>query len=407
MTLPEPRSGSTRSRPPVRRTRRPPESSVPIGGAARHGQGALDLGQRRRDVRRRASSRSQRRRARRASGRLAARHGPGVGGVGQRLGRQRVEQRHLVAQHAGLPGQQRDGVAARPPRAHSGSSSWRTRLRTKAGSSLLGSQTGIEPEPRRTARASRAGAGRAAGAAEPGSIPARPSAPAPRSRLTRIVSAWSSMVCPVATPAGSTAKRAARARASRLGPGATDTRRLSKRAPNRAGRGGHHVGLVVRAGAQAVVDVDRGDVAPGRRGQDQEGQRVGAARDRAGQRASPAGGRCTGVRRSADEASVASGSWGRPHPPARATQAAGSRISSSGGQPLGPLPHPGQQRRSAGRLHRLDEALALGVLAHLGVEAEQLRHQLGQPAGLRPALVQHLGEVGGARAPRRRRPGPW
>ena len=50
----------------------------------------------------------------------------------------------------------------------------------------------------------------------------------------------------------------------------------------------------------------------------------------------------------------------------------------------------------AGRLDRLHEALALGVLAHLGVEPEQLGHELGEALGVGAPLVQHLGEVGGA-----------
>ena len=107
------------------------------------------------------------------------------------------------------------------------------RLRTNAGSSLLSSHTGCRPAAAHSAWVSWRRSPRI-GCRGPGSMPASPSAPAPRSRFTRIVSAWSSMVCPVATSAGSTAKRAARARASRLGPATTDTRWLSNRAPNRA-----------------------------------------------------------------------------------------------------------------------------------------------------------------------------
>ena len=99
-----------------------------------------------------------------------------------------------------------------------------------------------------------------------------------------MVSAWSSMVCPVATPAGSTAKRAARARASRLGPGATATRWLSNAAPTPAAAFGTTSASAAGTGAQPVIDVDRGDLAAGGRGQDQQGQRIGTARDGAGQR---------------------------------------------------------------------------------------------------------------------------
>ena len=206
----------------MRRTRRPPASSVPTAAPAATARArstsASDGG-----WPPPPASRSQRRRARRASGRGAPRHRPGVGRVGQRVGAPatRAAPPRRAARRPG-------GPAAAPGRgpatsAHSGSSSWRTRLRTKAGSSLLASHTGARPAAAHTAWVS-VRRRPSSGCRGPGSMPARPSAPAPRSRLTRIVSAWSSMVCPVATPAGSTAKRAARARASRLGPGATDDR---------------------------------------------------------------------------------------------------------------------------------------------------------------------------------------
>ncbi len=259
-----------------------PRQLGPDRRARRDGQGAIHLGQRRRVL---------------AAARLAQpppqgaprqrpvglRHRPGVGGVGQHLGGQRVEQHDLGAQHAGLPGQQRDGIAAghlarTAGAARGGPGCGRTR-----GRSLLSSHTGARPTAAHSAWVSlrrRA----SSGCRPPGSMPASPSAPAPRSRLIRIVSAWSSMVWPVATSGGSTAKRAARARASRLGPGATDTRWLSKRAPNQAAGAAHHLGLGGRAGPQAVVDVDRRDLTPGGGGQDEEGERVGAARDGTDQR---------------------------------------------------------------------------------------------------------------------------
>ena len=49
------------------------------------------------------------------------------------------------------------------------------------------------------------------------------------------------------------------------------------------GGGGHDVGFVGRPGTQAVVDVDGGHVASGGGGEDQERDRVGPARDRAGE----------------------------------------------------------------------------------------------------------------------------
>src|SRR5207248_4071890 len=67
----------------------------------------------------------------------------------------------------------------------------------------------------------------------PGPMPPRPSSPAPRSRFNSTVSAWSSAVWPVRTSGGSTAKRAWRARASRLGPASTGARSDRNPAPER------------------------------------------------------------------------------------------------------------------------------------------------------------------------------
>ncbi len=92
------------------------------------------------------------------------------------------------------------------------------------------------------------------------------------------------MVCPVATAGGSTAKRAARARASRLGPGAT-LAAAALDAGTDAGRSSHDdVGLPVRAGAQPVVYVKGSDHTAGGASEEQERERVGTARDRTGQR---------------------------------------------------------------------------------------------------------------------------
>ena len=48
------------------------------------------------------------------------------------------------------------------------------------------------------------------------------------------------------------------------------------------GGAGHHIGLGRRPGPQPMVDVDGGDAAAGLDGEDEEGQRIGAARYRAG-----------------------------------------------------------------------------------------------------------------------------
>ena len=65
-----------------------------------------------------------------------------------------------------------------------------------------------------------------------GCIPASPRVPEPRSKLIKIVSAWSSAVCPVITPCGSTPYRASRARASVFAPCSTATDRDSNCAPS-------------------------------------------------------------------------------------------------------------------------------------------------------------------------------
>ena len=161
------------------------------------------------------------------------------------------------------------------------------------------------------------------------------------------------MVCPVATSSGSTAKRAARARASRLGPGSTVTVLASKWAPNLGCGGRHDVGFVRRSGTQAMVDVDGGHVASGGGGEDQERERVRAPRDRAGEWR-PRGGRCSGSggRRQRFDRYVSVS----VQSPALSAESSGPRPPSSTGpghpqrrvaellerrEPLGPLPHPG------------------------------------------------------------------
>ena len=262
MTLPE-RPGSTRSRPPVRRTRRPPASCGPDGTARGDGQSAIDLGQRRwvLAVARLAQPPPQRPARQRP---VRPRHGAGVGRVGQQLRRPA-----LRAAPPRRAARRPAGPAAGPDRAprsraHRGSSSWRTRLRTNAGSSLLSSHTGARPAAAQTAWVSlrrRA----SSGCRVPGSMPASPSAPAPRRRFTRIVSAWSSMVCPVATSAGSTRE------ARRPGAGLEIRSRRHRQPmagearPEARGRRRHHLRLCGGTGPQAVVHMDRGDVAARRR----------------------------------------------------------------------------------------------------------------------------------------------
>ena len=126
------------------------------------------------------------------------------------------------------------GTGSRPDTsARSGSTSCRIRLRTNRGSSFIGSARGWMPRSSQRARVSRrrsANSGRRSG--EP--MPAAPGTPAPLSRFTSTVSAWSSAVCPVSTPGGRTARRASRARASRFGPSSTGASTHRAVAPNPA-----------------------------------------------------------------------------------------------------------------------------------------------------------------------------
>ena len=114
---------------------------------------------------------------------------------------------------------------------------------------------------RRTACGSRGGGAPAAGDA-PGRSPPSPSRPAPRSRLRRTVSAWSSAVCPVRTSAGQHVV------AGPPGPrlevravGDHRPRSARKAAPTRGRDLGDDVGLGRRPGPQPVVDVHRRHVA--------------------------------------------------------------------------------------------------------------------------------------------------
>ena len=104
--------------------------------------------------------------------------------------------------------------------ANRGSTSWRIRFRVKRGSAFIGSHTTSRPRSAQRAQVSerrRANRGRRWGSP----MPAAPGTPEPRSRFISTVSAWSSAVWPVRTPGGNAARRASRARASRLGPSAT------------------------------------------------------------------------------------------------------------------------------------------------------------------------------------------
>ena len=282
VTLLEHGGDSTRSRPRDRRNRRPPDSSVPVH-SPRATARARSTSPRRGGCPPPPASRSHPRRGRGAP--TACPPGPLPGRRTVRAPPPRPAHPGEPIRRAGCPP---DGPAPAPGRwpeiaAHRGSSSWRTRLRTKAGSALLGSHTGTRPAAAQSVWVSLRRRARS-GWRDPGTMPARPSAPAPRRRLTRMVSAWSSMVWPVAASLGSTASRAARARASRFGPRRHGHGAGLERRSDPGRRLGDHIGFAVRTGSQAVVDVHRGDLAPGGHGEQQQGQGIGTARDGTGQR---------------------------------------------------------------------------------------------------------------------------
>ena len=236
MTLPERRPGSTRSRPP--RAAHPPAARQlgPRRPRRRRRRGCDRPRPATAGARRRRPPRSQRRRARRASGRSGSRPPPGRRRGRAAPGRQRVEQRRprRAARRPGGPaaGRGRD----RPPRAHSGSSSWRTRLRTNAGSSLLASHTGVRPAAAHSAWVSLRRSP-SSGCRGPGAMPASPSAPGAAQQVHRIVSAWSSMVCPVATSGGQHGEAGRPGPGLEVGPGCARRHGGSRSAaPNRCRR---------------------------------------------------------------------------------------------------------------------------------------------------------------------------
>ena len=156
------RGGPAAPRPP-RWPRAPP---------AGHGQDPVHLGQRRRVVARRrpAVPGVGGEPAPDAPGGPAGpapRPGPGVGGVGTAAA---ASASSSAASSPATPAwRARSGTGSRPASAaHSGSSSWRTRLRTVAGVGVGGVVHRRRARPPRTRRGSRRGAGRAAGGAAPG-----------------------------------------------------------------------------------------------------------------------------------------------------------------------------------------------------------------------------------------------
>ena len=166
----------------VRRTRAPPASSVADRGARGDGEDAVHLGQRRRVVRRR--SRRAATRAGRAGPAGATPRATARASAGSAIASAASDSSSATSSRSTPAWRASRGTGSRPATAaQSGSSSWRTRLRTKAGSALLRVAHRDQPDRGAQRVRSRCGAGRAAGGGGPAPCrPGRPS-PAPRSRF--------------------------------------------------------------------------------------------------------------------------------------------------------------------------------------------------------------------------------
>ena len=155
-----------------------------------------------------------------------------------------------------------------------------------------------------------------------------------------------------------------RARA-RPGRAPTGTQHRTSRADR-----GHDVGVRARAGPQPVVDMDRRDLTAGVDREDQQGQRVGAARDGA----QVTGGCPVDGNGAAGERGQATATRSRP------IQRSGSRISASDGRFSGPSHARSSSAVPPARSTAAMNSLALLVLVELRLEADQPLHQLA--AGL-------------------------
>ena len=117
-------------------------------------------------------------------------------------------------------------------------------------------------------------------------MPDRPSPPLPRRRRSSTVSAWSSAVCPVIAPVGSTPWRAARGACLEIGPGRDIDGVANELDPERGCDLGGLVGLRARLGSQSMVDVVGDDDETVADGEGDERRGVGAAGEGAGDRRS-------------------------------------------------------------------------------------------------------------------------
>src|SRR5664280_1835342 len=286
------------------------------------------------------------------------------------------------------------GTMSRPAMAeHRGTSSWRIRFRTNRGSSFDGSWTGARPRRRHRSTVS-ARRRASSGCRGPGRIAASPSTPAPRSRLTSTVSAWSSAVCPVAASGPSTSRRAWRARASRLGPSSTTTRTDSNRAPN-------------RRAAPATTSASAAE--PGRRPwstctavtrQPEAAARTSSARESGPPetpqtRSDPGSGKVHRASRALVAGAVGSEESAGPCRRGSDTGDPFRRIADldQRRQPLGAAPRLIEELGATGVLHGGDEPLTLLVLAELGLHPDQLLEEAGRPPGLLAPLAEHLAEA--------------
>ena len=230
--------------------------------------------------------------ARRASGRPAPRHGPGVGGIRQEVRRQRVQQRHLVAQHAGLAGEQRDRIATRHLRAQ------RQELVADAVADERRVVVALVAHRLQTNRGTER-VGLAAAQSENRMPWPRLHAPQPVGPRTAQQVHEDRLRLVVHGVTGGDVGRQD-GEAGRTGPGLEvgaggdgHPMALEPRAePCR--RRQHHFGLGLGPRAQSVIDVHRGHGTAGRGGQDEEGQRIRSPGDGAVPAVRPLEGRCTG-----------------------------------------------------------------------------------------------------------------
>ena len=217
---------------------------------------------------------SQRRTARRASGSGARGQLFGIGWIDGF--RQLIEQVGIVTQQAGLASEHRHEIAL-GERIHCREQLVAHSIAQKGRVAIGRIVDNRDVERGSRGRQSSIAAGPGWAGADLGASPPDRVLDAPRMRFRSTVSAWSSAVWPVMTSVGSTAYRASRALASWLGPSPTSiVRETERRTEPGCGRG-HHCGLDLGAGAEAMVDVYRRHDAACLHGQDHQRHRVGAS----------------------------------------------------------------------------------------------------------------------------------